>query len=40
MRLSSHHQLALILDVLGTPTMEEFLTITSKRSKEYIKSLP
>ena len=38
--INSHNQLALILDVLGTPTMDEFYTITSRRSKEYIKSLP
>lgn len=36
----SHHQLALILDVLGTPTIDEFYSITSKRSREYIRSMP
>lgn len=36
----SHNQLALILDVLGTPTIDEFHAITSKRSKDYIRSLP
>ncbi|KAK6909044.1 hypothetical protein I203_103054 [Kwoniella mangroviensis CBS 8507] len=35
-----HHQLSLILDVLGTPTFEEFSAITSKRSKEYVRTLP
>ncbi|OWZ45106.1 extracellular signal-regulated kinase 1/2 [Cryptococcus neoformans c45] len=35
-----HNQLALILDVLGTPTIDEFHAITSKRSKDYIRSLP
>ncbi|WWC65522.1 uncharacterized protein I303_108140 [Kwoniella dejecticola CBS 10117] len=34
-----HHQLSLILDVLGTPTFEEFQAITSKRSKEYVRTL-
>lgn len=28
-----HHQLSLILDVLGTPVMEDFYEITSARSK-------
>lgn len=36
----SHNQLQLILDVLGTPTIDEFYAITSRRSKEYIRSLP
>ena len=36
----SHNQLKLILDVLGTPTIDEFYAITSRRSKEYIRSLP
>ncbi|KIR99271.1 CMGC/MAPK protein kinase [Cryptococcus deuterogattii 2001/935-1] len=35
-----HNQLALILDVLGTPTIDGFHAITSKRSKDYIRSLP
>jgi hypothetical protein len=35
----SHNQLQLILDVLGTPTIDEFYAITSRRSKEYIRSL-
>ncbi|WVN87086.1 uncharacterized protein L203_102262 [Cryptococcus depauperatus CBS 7841] len=35
-----HHQLALILDVLGTPSLDDFHAITSKRSKDYIRSLP
>ncbi|KAK4686561.1 hypothetical protein P7C73_g3568, partial [Tremellales sp. Uapishka_1] len=35
-----HHQLQLILDVLGTPTIDEFYAITSRRSKEYIRALP
>lgn len=35
-----HHQITLILDVLGTPTIEEFAGISSKRSRDYIRSLP
>ncbi|KAF9068096.1 putative MAP kinase [Rhodocollybia butyracea] len=34
------HQLDLILDVIGTPTLEEYNAITSRRSREYIRSLP
>jgi mitogen-activated protein kinase 1/3 len=36
----SHHQLTLILDVLGTPTIDEFYGITSNKSKDYIRTLP
>lgn len=36
---NSHHQLSLILDVLGTPTIDEFYAITSRRSKEYIRTM-
>ena len=35
-----HHQLSLILDVLGTPTLEEFYAINSRRSRDYIRALP
>lgn len=35
-----HHQLTLILDVLGTPTMEDYYGIKSRRAREYIRSLP
>ena len=35
-----HHQLTLILDVLGTPTLDEFYGITSRRSRDYIRALP
>jgi mitogen-activated protein kinase 1/3 len=35
-----HHQLTLILDVLGTPTMEDFYAIKSRRARDYIRSLP
>ena len=34
------HQLDLILDVIGTPTLEEFYGITSRRSRDYIRALP
>lgn len=32
--------LDLVLDVIGTPTLDEFYAITSRRSREYIRSLP
>jgi mitogen-activated protein kinase 1/3 len=32
--------LTLILDVLGTPTMEDFYAIKSRRARDYIRSLP
>ncbi|KAJ6061545.1 uncharacterized protein N7446_005665 [Penicillium canescens] len=35
-----HHQLTLILDVLGTPTMEDYYGIKSRRAREYIRSSP
>ncbi|CAL1699832.1 unnamed protein product [Somion occarium] len=35
-----HHQLSLILDVLGTPSLDDFYAITSQRSREYIRALP
>lgn len=35
-----HHQLSLILDVLGTPTLDDFYAISSSRSREYIRALP
>ncbi len=38
--ISDHHQLTLILDVLGTPTMEDYYGIKSRRAREYIRSLP
>jgi mitogen-activated protein kinase 1/3 len=34
------HQLTLILDVLGTPTMEDYYGIKSRRARVYIRSLP
>lgn len=39
-QISDHHQLTLILDVLGTPTMEDYYGIKSRRAREYIRSLP
>ncbi len=35
-----HNQLTLILDVLGTPTLEEFYAINSRRSRDYLRALP
>lgn len=35
-----HHQLWLILEVLGTPSYEDFEKISSQRAKEYIANLP
>ncbi|KXN89332.1 Mitogen-activated protein kinase [Leucoagaricus sp. SymC.cos] len=32
--------LTLILDVLGTPTLDEFYAITTRRSRDYIRALP
>ncbi|KAK9465989.1 kinase-like domain-containing protein [Lipomyces arxii] len=34
-----HNQLMLILDVLGTPTMEDYYAVKSARAREYIRSL-
>ncbi|KAH3680378.1 hypothetical protein WICPIJ_008294 [Wickerhamomyces pijperi] len=35
-----HNQLWLIMDVLGTPSVDDFYNIKSKRAREYIRSLP
>ncbi|BGP15880.1 hypothetical protein JCM10213_003691 [Rhodosporidiobolus nylandii] len=35
-----HHQLTLILSVTGTPTLDEFYRITSRRSRDYLRALP
>ena len=35
-----HHQIFLILCVLGSPTAQDYLAIKSRRAKEYIRSLP
>jgi mitogen-activated protein kinase 1/3 len=32
-----HKQLTLILEVLGTPTLDEFYAISSRRSRDYIR---
>ncbi|THU91747.1 CMGC/MAPK protein kinase [Dendrothele bispora CBS 962.96] len=34
------HQLDLILDIIGTPSLDEFYAITSRRSRDYIRALP
>ncbi|KAJ3888777.1 putative MAP kinase [Lentinula edodes] len=34
------HQLDLILDIIGTPTMDEFASISSRRAREYVRALP
>ncbi|KAJ6597316.1 CMGC/MAPK protein kinase [Mycena sp. CBHHK59/15] len=34
------HQLGLILDVIGTPSLDDFFQITSRRSRDYIRALP
>ncbi|KXN68123.1 Pkinase-domain-containing protein [Conidiobolus coronatus NRRL 28638] len=35
-----HHQLTLILDVLGTPSIDDFTAIKSRRARDYIRGLP
>ncbi|GAA5844393.1 hypothetical protein JCM3766R1_006378 [Sporobolomyces carnicolor] len=35
-----HHQLTLILGVLGTPSLEDFYQINSQRSRDYLRALP
>ncbi|SCV74308.1 BQ2448_6740 [Microbotryum intermedium] len=35
-----HHQLTLILDALGTPTLDEFYAINSRRSRDYLRAMP
>lgn len=39
-RIADHHQLSIILDILGTPSLDDFYAITSQRSREYIRALP
>ncbi|KAJ3855167.1 putative MAP kinase [Lentinula lateritia] len=34
------HQVDLVLDILGSPSGEDFSTITSRRAREYVRSLP
>ena len=38
--VKSHDQLKLILDVIGTPSMTDFIEVTSRRSREYLRNLP
>lgn len=35
-----HHQLSLTLEILGTPSIDDFQAITSSRSRDYIRALP
>lgn len=37
---ADHHQLTLILDVLGTPSLDDFYAISSSRSRDYLRALP
>ncbi|KAJ1933213.1 mitogen activated protein kinase [Linderina macrospora] len=34
-----HHQLKLILDVLGTPTSDDYLSIKSRRARDFIRGM-
>jgi mitogen-activated protein kinase 1/3 len=36
----SHDQLDKILEVLGTPTIDEFYAITADKSKAYLRTMP
>lgn len=38
--LPDHHQLTLILDILGTPSLDDFYAISSQRSRDYLRALP
>lgn len=38
--ITDHHQLTLILDVLGTPSLDDFYQINSHRSRDYLRALP
>ncbi|PVU92254.1 hypothetical protein BB561_003947 [Smittium simulii] len=35
-----HHQLQLIINTLGTPSIDDYFGIKSRRAREYIRSLP
>lgn len=35
-----HDQLSLIINVTGTPTLDEFYAINSRRSRDYIRAMP
>ncbi len=37
---SDHHQLSLTLEILGTPSIDDFYAISSTRSRDYIRALP
>lgn len=37
---TDHNQLSLILAVTGTPTLDEFYKINSRRSRDYLRALP
>jgi mitogen-activated protein kinase 1/3 len=37
---TDHDQLSIILDILGTPSIDDFYAISSQRSREYIRALP
>jgi hypothetical protein len=39
-RLADHHQLSLTLEILGTPSLDDFYAISSTRSRDYIRALP
>ncbi|KAK4049083.1 mitogen activated protein kinase [Microbotryomycetes sp. JL221] len=36
----NHNQLTLILEVLGTPSLEDFYAISSHRSRDYLRAMP
>lgn len=40
MRHTDHHQLTLILGILGTPSLQDFYAIGSQRSRDYLRALP
>lgn len=37
---TDHHQLSLTLEILGTPSLDDFYAISSTRSRDYIRALP
>jgi len=39
-RFADHHQLSLTLEILGTPSLDDFYAISSTRSRDYIRALP
>lgn len=40
MTFADHHQLSLTLEILGTPSLDDFYAISSTRSRDYIRALP